>query len=121
MRAIVNVNHRDMKGRDHKVHEIIGNHITLECVLEHETILVDFIMREVQILVQNDEVQVFRNQAYRDGYFVNYSPVHGYVIEYTMPNGREFRNVVKNPFDTDNYKAITDRDYTDKFINQPKP
>jgi len=38
-----------------------------------------------------------------------------------MPNGREFRNVVKNPFDTDNYKAITDRDYTDKFINQPKP
>jgi len=77
-------------------------------------------MREVQMLVQNDEVQVFRNQAYRDGYFVNYSSVHGYVIEYSMPNGREFRNVVKNPFDTDNYKAITDRDYTDKFINQPK-
>ena len=118
MRAIVNVNHRDMKGRDHKVHEIVGNRITLECVLEHETILVDFTMREVQLLVQNNNVQVFRNQADRDGYFVNYSPEHGYVIEYSMPNGREFRNVVKNPFDTDDYKAITDRDYTAKFINQ---
>jgi hypothetical protein len=107
-----------MKGRDHKVHEIIGNHITLECVLEHETILVDFILREVQLLVKNDEVQVFRNQGYRDGYFVDYSDKYGYVIEYSMPNGRQFRNVVKNPFDTDNYKAISDKDYTAKFTNQ---
>jgi hypothetical protein len=116
MRAIVNVNHRDMKGRDHKVHEIVGNRVTLECVLEHETILVDFTMREVQFLL--DDVQVFRNQADRDGYFINYSQSQGYVIEYSMPNGRQFRNVVKNPFDTDNYKAISDRDYTAKFINQ---
>ena len=115
MRAIVNINHRDMKGRDHKVREIIGNHITLECVLEHETILVDFLMREVQLLVQNDEVQVFRNQGYRDGYFVDYSAKHGYVIEYSMPSGVTFRNVVKNPFDTDNYTAISEKDYTKKF------
>lgn len=118
MRAIVNVNHRDMKGRDHKVHEIIGNRVTLECVLEYEVVLVDFLMREVQLLVKDEEVQVFRNQGYRDGYFVDYSHIHGYVIQYSMPNGREFRNVVKNPFDTDNYKAISDRDYTAKFINQ---
>jgi hypothetical protein len=118
MRAIVNINHRDMKGRDHKVHEIIGNHITLECVLEHETILVDFILREVQLLVQNDEVQVFRNQGHRDGYFVDYSSKHGYVIEYSMPNGSTFRNVVKNPFDTDNYSSISDKDYTKKFTNK---
>lgn len=104
-----------MKGRDHKVHEIIGNHITLECVLEHETILVDFVMREVQLLVQNDEVTVFRNQGYRDGYFIDYSAKHGYVIEYTMPNGSTFMNVVKNPLEPDNYKSISDKDYTKKF------
>lgn len=118
MRAIVNVNHRDMKGHAHKVHEITGNCITLECMLEHEVVLVDFLMREVQLLVIDDEVQVFRNQGYRDGYFVDYSPLHGYVIEYEMPNGRVFRNVVKNPFNTDDYKSISDRDYTAKFINQ---
>ena len=118
MRAIVNVNHRDMKGRDHKVHEIVGNRVTIEYKAEHQTILVDFTINEVQVLVQNDNVQVFRNQADRDGYFVNYSQSQGYVIEYSMPNGRQFRNVVKNPFDTDNYKAISDRDYTAKFINQ---
>jgi len=50
MRAIVNVNHRNMKGSDHKVHEIVGSRITLECVLEHETILVDFTMKEVELL-----------------------------------------------------------------------
>ena len=116
MRAIVNVNHRDMKGRDHKVHEIVGNRVTLECVLEHETILVDFTMREVKFLL--DDVQVFRNQGFRNGYFVNYSQSQGYVIEYSMPNGNQFRNIVKNPFDTDNYKAISDKDYTAKFINQ---
>ena len=50
MRAIVNINHRDMKGRDHKVHEIVGSRVTLECVLQHETILVDFTTKEVEIL-----------------------------------------------------------------------
>ena len=50
MRAIVNINHRNMKGRDHKVHEIVGSRVTLECVLQHETILVDFTTKEVEIL-----------------------------------------------------------------------
>ena len=118
MRAIVNVNHRDMQGRDHKVHEIVGNRVTLEYKTERQIILVDFTINEVQLLLHNDHINVFRNQAFRNGYFVNYLPEHVYVIEYSMPNGREFRNVVKNPFDTDNYKAITDRDYTAKFINQ---
>lgn len=117
MKAIVNINHRDMKGSEYKVREVIGNRVTLEYKTKHQTILVDFTINEVQIILQNNHINVFRNHAYRDGYFVNYSPVHGYVIEYSMPNGREFRNVVKNPFDTDNYKAITDRDYTDKFNN----
>jgi hypothetical protein len=118
MKAIVNINHRDMKGSEYKVREVIGNRVTLEYKTNHQTILVDFTINEVQLLVKNDHVHVFRNQADRDGYFVNYSPVYGYVIEYTMPNGRQFRNVVKNPFDTDKYKAITDRDYTIKFTNQ---
>ena len=119
MRAIVNVNHRDMKGRDHKIHEICGNRLTLECELENETILVDFTMREVQIILfKSDNVQVFRNQGYRDGYFVNYSEKYGYVIEYEMPNGSVFRNVVKNPFDTDNYASISEKDYIKKFVNQ---
>jgi len=39
-----------MKGSDHKVHEIVGSRITLECVSEHETILVDFTMKEVELL-----------------------------------------------------------------------
>ena len=115
MRAIVNVNHRDMKGRDHKVHEIRGRIVTLEYEGEQEKILVDFIIREVQILLKNKSVQVWRNQAYRDGQFVNYSDKYGYVIEYEMPNGKVFRNVVKNPFDTNDYTAISEKQYQSKF------
>jgi hypothetical protein len=118
MKAKVNINYRDMQGREFEVKEIAGNRVTLVYVLGIETILIDFILREVQIIFKNDNVDVYRNQAQRDGYFVNYSPKYGYVIQYAMPNGRQFKNVVKNPFDTGNYKAISDKEYAKKFTNQ---
>ena len=62
MRAIVNVNHRDMRGSDHKVHEVVGNRVTLECVLYHETILVDFNIREVQLLVNDLKINSLTNK-----------------------------------------------------------
>jgi hypothetical protein len=117
MKAKVNINYRDMQGREYEVKEISGNRVTLVYILGIETILIDFIMREVEIIFHSKNVEVYRNQAQRDGCFVNYSPKYGYVIQYTMPNGREFKNVVKNPFETGNYKAISDKEYTKKFIN----
>jgi hypothetical protein len=118
MKAIVNVNHRDMRGNAYRVHEMTGNIVTLEYVIEGKKILVDFVMREVQILLNGVHVSVFRNQADRDGHFIDYSPEHGYVIEYSMPNGRTFKNVLKNPFITNDYKSLSDRDYTKKFLNR---
>jgi len=117
MRAIVNINYRDMKGSEYKVHEVSGSRVTLEYKIKHQTILVDFTINELQIILQDEHVHVFRNQGYRDGYFIKYSSVHGYVIQYSMPNGKEFRNVVKNPFNPDDYKSIPNKEYTDKFIN----
>lgn len=124
MKAIVNIAYRDMQGRAYEVKEIVGTRVTLEYVIciEHtaviikEVILVDFNIDEVQIIFDNNNVEVYRNQGHREGYFVNYSPKYGYAIAYIMPNGKVFRNVVKNPFDTSNYKAISKKEYTNKFL-----
>lgn len=118
MKAKVNIKYRDMQGREFEVKEIAGTRVTLVYISGIETILIDFTIKEVQIVFNSNNVQVYRNQGQRDGYFINYSPKYGYVIQYAMPNGRQFKNVVKNPFDTDNYKAISDKEYAKKFTNQ---
>jgi hypothetical protein len=95
MKAIVQVNYRDMKGNEYQVHEIVSNRVTLEYKLSGQTILVDFNIDEVQLLI--NRISLFRNQAERDAIFISYTYKKGYVFEYAMPNGKRYRNLIKNP------------------------
>lgn len=51
-------------------------------------------------------VEVFRNQGYRDG-FVIAANENGFLVEYEMPNGRVFLNILKDINKPHDYKAIT--------------
>ena len=104
MKAIVQVNYRDMKGNTYQVNEIKSNRVTLEYVLNGQTILVDFNLDEIQIVFSR--WALFRNQGWRDGHFVEYIHGKGYVIAYDMPNGRTFKNIIPNPFKTSEYKLL---------------
>lgn len=106
MKAIVQVDYRDMKGNTYQVNEIKSNRVTLEYVLNGQTILVDFNINEVQI--EFSKTSVFRNQAWRDARFVEYIHGKGYVIAYDMPNGRTFKNIIDNPMQihTSSYKLL---------------
>jgi hypothetical protein len=95
MKAIVQVNYRDMKGNEYQVHEIVFDRVTLEYKLSGQTILVDFNLSEVQLVI--NQIYLLRNQAYRDARFVSYTHKKGYVFEYSMPNGKTYKNLIKNP------------------------
>lgn len=95
MKAIVQVNYRDMKGNEYHVHEIVSNRVTLEYKLSERTILVDFNLDEVQLIIK--QISLFRNQGYRDATFISYTHKKGYVFEYSMPNGKKYINLIKNP------------------------
>ena len=104
MRAIVNVSYRDMNGNNYKVNEIVSDRVTLEYNLNGRNILVDFNMKEVQLIIPYIKMQ--RNQANRDGEFVSYDKNIGYIYKYEMPNGKVFKNVLKNPLKPNEYKSI---------------
>lgn len=53
-----------------------------------------------------ERIEVFRNQDYRHGVVVAASR-HGFLIEYTMPNGTSALNVIKRLDRPDTYKSIT--------------
>ena len=104
MKAIVQENYRDMKGNTYQVNEIESNRVTLEYVLNGRIILVDFNLDEIQIVFSR--WALFRNQGWRDGHFVEYIHGKGYVIAYSMPNGRTFKNIIPNPFNTSDDKRF---------------
>jgi hypothetical protein len=54
----------------------------------------------------NENVEVFRNQAYRHGVVVAASR-NGFLIEYTMPNGTSALNFVKDLRCPDRYKSFS--------------
>ena len=113
MKAKVKVSHRDMKGNCYKIKDVACHLITLEyivaneedyCAIQGQKILVDFALREVEIQNKGNYVSVYRNQAKRDGKWLGYCEANkGYILEYEMPNGRTFKNLVKNPFNTNEY------------------
>lgn len=103
MKAIVNINYRDMQGKAYTINEIVGNRITLEYNLNGKTLLIDFNVSELQIIVK--QIALFRNQAYRTARFVEYINGKGYVFRYEMPNGKVFCNIIKNIFEPNNYKT----------------
>ncbi len=104
MRAIVHVSHRDMKGNDYNVNEIVSNRVTLEYKLNGRIVLVDFNINEVQLIIPYVKLQ--RNQANREGVFVSYEHKIGYTYEYEMPNGKSFKNLLKSPLEPNKYKSI---------------
>ena len=104
MKAVVNVSYRDMKGNEYVVNEIVSNRVTLEYELNGRTILIDFTLNEVKLIVPF--IKMYRNQAFRDGVFVSYNKNVGYTYEYEMPNGRVFKNLLKNPLEPNKYKSI---------------
>ena len=53
-----------------------------------------------------EDVEVFRNQAIREGVVVAASR-NGFLIEYVMPNGTSALNFVKDLKRPDTYKAMT--------------
>lgn len=66
--------------------------------------IIDFKLNEVEILNKGNHVEVYRNQAKRDGKWLGYCETNkGYILEYEMPSGRTFKNLVKNPFNTNEY------------------
>ncbi len=68
------------------------------------TRIIDFKLDNVEILNEGMQVEVHRNQAVRDGVWLGYCELNkGYILEYSMPNGRKFKNLVKNPFITNKY------------------
>ena len=107
MKAKVKVDHRDMKGNSYDIVRIVNNLITLRYITKtNEQIRVDFTLSELEILNKGNLVEVFRNQNYRDGEWLGYCSINkGYLMKYKMPNGRVFKNLMKNPFDKDNYST----------------
>ena len=107
MRAKVKVEYRDMKGNSYLIKDVEFNRVTLVYVTEHnEEILVDFSLREVEILNKGSYVSVHRNQSDRDGVWLGYSEINnGYVMEYSMPNGKIYKNVMINPYFTYPYRT----------------
>ncbi len=104
MRAIVQVSYRDMRGNEYQVREVVSNRVTLEYKLSGQTILVDFNIDEVQVVFSS--VPVLRNQAERDARFISYTHKRGYVVEYAMPSGKRYRNLISNPFNPSDYKSV---------------
>tara|TARA_R110002050_G_scaffold195837_1_gene330750 strand:+ start:171 stop:512 length:342 start_codon:yes stop_codon:yes gene_type:complete len=110
MRAKVKVDHRDMKGNSYDIVRVVNggegasSFITLR--YNEGGILVDFNLSELEILNEGNSLEVHRNHNYRDGVWLGYCPINkGYILEYNMPSGRKFKNLVKNPFDKSNYST----------------
>lgn len=107
MKAKVKINYRDMKGNCYEIVRIVNDLVTLRYITsKDEQILIDFTLSELEILNKGNSVQVFRNQAYRYGDWLGYCPINkGYIMQYKMPNGKAFKNLMKNPFDLNNYST----------------
>ena len=107
MKAKVKINYRDMKGKSYDIIRIVNDIVTLRYVAStNEQILIDFTLSELEILNKGNSVKVFRNQAYRYGEWLGYSSVNkGYILIYKMPSGKMFINLMKNPFDLNNYST----------------
>ena len=115
MKARVLVSHRDMQEKVYDVHEIVGNRVTLKVTIDSSKRLIDFNLNEVELLIDGRHVSVYRNQATRYGYWIGFNKSKGYALMYTMPNGREFINLCRNPFKLDEYTTITKEKFKTLF------
>ena len=85
-----------VKGRVFDVHEVVGTRVTIKYAYEGNDHLwerdryIDLALDEVELLMEGRHVEVYRNQATRDGNWIGYNKSKGYALRYAMPNGREF-------------------------------
>lgn len=109
-----------MLGNYYGVQDTQGDRITLMVFEKNSTarqsgILVDFNINEVEILVSGKYVCVVRNQGFRDGEWIGC--LRGkYYLKYGMPNGKTFINECVNPYQTENYKPISAKEYTNLIL-----
>ena len=108
MRAKVLIDFNSMKGNAYPITEVIGSHVTLKVPSKYTdaNCFMQFTLNELEVLCEGSYVEVYRNQNYRDGQWIGFNPAKGYYLKYTMPNGKEYINVCKNPFNTDEYKSV---------------
>jgi hypothetical protein len=106
-----------LQGNVYDVHEVVGGRVTIKypCVSGTWNRLIDLTLDEVELLMEGRDVSVYRNQATRDGNWIGFNKGKGYALRYAMPNGREFINICKNPFNVDEYTTITEEKFNTLF------
>jgi len=107
----------NLQGNFYHVHEVVGTRVTIKypCVSGSWNRLIDLTLDEVELLMEGRHVSVYRNQATRDGNWIGFNKSKGYALMYNMPNGREFINICKNPFQVDEYTTITKEKFNTLF------
>ncbi len=101
-----------LKGNVYHVHEIVGTRVTIQFERDR---YIDLSLDEVELLIEGRHVSVYRNQGTREGNWIGFNKSKGYALRYTMPNGREFINLCKNPFKVDEYTTITEEKFKTLF------
>jgi len=100
-----------LKGNVYRVHEIVGTRVTIKFGDRY----IDLSLDEVELLIEGRHVSVYRNQGTREGNWIGFNKSKGYALMYTMPNGREFINLCRNPFKVDEYTTITKEKFKSLF------
>ncbi len=100
-----------LKGNVYRVHEIVGTRVTIKFGDRY----IDLSLDEVELLIEGRHVSVYRNQGTREGNWIGFNKRKGYALMYTMPNGREFINLCRNPFKVDEYTTITKEKFKSLF------
>jgi len=105
-----------LQGKVYDVHEVVGTRVTMKICTDSSYRMIDFNLNEVELLMEGGRVEVYRNQATRDGNWIGFNKSKGYALRYAMPNGREFINLCKNPFKVDEYTTITEEKFNTYFL-----
>lgn len=120
MKAIVLIDYAELQGETFRVHECIGEIVTLRVPFKfrkNSYRLINFTLNEVMFCIDGNHVSVYRNQGSRDGNWCDYKQGIGYALCYKMPNGREFINICKNPYKMDEYTTMTPQKFMLTFRN----
>ncbi len=103
----------DSKLNVYDVHEVVGTRVTIKqpCDRGFKSRYIDFSLDEVEFILEGINVEVYRNQATRNGNWIGFKKGKGYALSYVMPSGKCFINLCKNPFNLEDYTTISE----DKF------
>jgi len=123
MKAIIKTqsNYRNLNGKTLNVHEICGTRVTCwvyACEFGKE-ILADFTIKEVKFIADSERigegVYLDRNQGERQGNVIAVNKQY-YVVQYEMPNGSTWINLISDLNNTKDYKTISHKEAIRKGI-----